>query len=346
MRVFFLFLTAVAAQPAVPAPRPALLWTCGAGAPGAQSWTAPSKNSTLALTATPSLLLTVLGWPAFARNTPILSAGAAPIATFFAFVNGSLITATGSGAYAPPGACVAPLYGVPFHGAALGTVPCGSTSPTWAYTASDGALRFGGSNSSLCLDWGSSFTCAGPEGAGIPYCNPALAPAARAADLVARLSAAEMSALLSSNSIVQPLNYGTNMGLPARGVPPMWFSECCHGAVARCGEPGAAGGSGCPTSLPAGLSTGASLNRTAWAAAGLVVSTEARALYNQGLHGLGCFAPNVNPFRAPQWGRGAEVVSEDSFINGEFGVHFTTALQGRGDASVLRVLATLKHGTA
>jgi len=73
---------------------------------------------------------------------------------------------------------------------------------------------------------------------------------------------------------------------------------------------------------------------------------EARALYNQGLHGLGCFAPNVNPFRAPQWGRGAEVPSEDPFINGEFGAIFASALQGEGDASVLRVLATLKHGTA
>ena len=146
--------------------------------------------------------------------------------------------------------------------------------------------------------------------------------------------------------IVQPLNYGTNLGLPARGVPPLWFSECCHGAVSACGDEGGQDGSGCPTSFPAGLSTGASLNVSAWTAMGKVVSTEARALYNQGLHGLGCFAPNVNPFRAPQWGRGAEVPSEDPHVNGEFGAAFAGALQGEGDESVLRVLATLKHGTA
>jgi beta-glucosidase-like glycosyl hydrolase len=73
-------------------------------------------------------------------------------------------------------------------------------------------------------------------------------------------------------------------------------SQCCHGAVAECGAAGARGGSGCATSLPAGLAAGASLNASAWALAGAVVSTEARAFFNQGKHGLGCFAPNVNPY--------------------------------------------------
>jgi beta-glucosidase-like glycosyl hydrolase len=40
------------------------------------------------------------------------------------------------------------------------------------------------------------------------------------------------------------------------------------------------------------------------------------------------------------------VPSEDPYVNGEFGAAFAGALQGEGDASVLRVLATLKHGTA
>jgi len=340
------------AQPAVPAPAPALLWECDPARRAAQAWAPPPPpgvNGTIALAGNASLALTVLAWPAYARNVAVVSAGPLVTATPFSFspATGLLVAAAGS-QYAPAGACVGPAYLVPFHGAALATAGCPSdaanSTQAWAYHADDGTLRLV-ANASLCLDWGSTFTCAA-DGAGLGYCDAAAPPAARAADLAGRLSPAEAAALLSSNNIVTPLNYGTNFGLPARGVPPLWFSECCHGAVAACGAPGSAGGSGCPTALPAGLATGASLNATAWAAAGVVVSTEARALYNQGLHGLGCSAPNVNPFRAPQWGRGPEVPSEDPFLNGEWGTAYAAALQGEGDAPVLRVLATLKHGTA
>lgn len=333
------------AQPVARAPTPALLWECSAARHAAQAWTAPVSNGTISLQADPLLFLSILGWP-FSRNTPVVVAAAAPNATSFAFDarTGALVATTGSDD-APPGACVTALFGVPFHGAGVGTSECASSGGAvqgWTYSTADGTLR-PIANGSLCLDWGSSFDCA-VDGVGMLYCDASAAPAARAADLALRLTGEEAAAVLSSGLIVEPLNFGTNIGLPARGLPPLWFSECCHGAVANCGAPGTRGGTGCATSLPAGLSTGASLNVSAWAAAGRLISTEARAFYNQGLHGLGCFAPNVNPFRAPQWGRGAEVVAEDPFVNAEFGVSFTNGLQGEGDASVLRVLATLKHG--
>ena len=329
-------------------PRPALLWSCDLVNRGPfQSWTRPSSlNGTISLKSNSSLVLSVVGWPSFSYNTPLVSAGALSNATFFAFNNSGALVTTTSTDQAPAGACLSPLYGVAFHGAGISTMTCvsgGSPSQSWIYNDSDGSIRLM-QNLSLCLDFGSTFSCS-TDGVGLTYCDATAAPAVRAADLAARLSAEEASSLLSSNMIVQPLNYGTNLGLPSRGVPPLWFSECCHGAVSACGSEGKYGGSGCPTSFPAGLSTGASLNRSAWALIGKFVSTEARALYNQGLHGLGCFAPNVNPFRAPSWGRGAEVPSEDPYINGEFGAIFAGALQGEGEASVLRVLSTLKHAT-
>ena len=265
---------------------PALLWTCDSQRALFQSWTQPSSNNgTISLKHNNSLALTILGWPAFSFNTPLLSASALENATWFALdaVTGALVTKTGSSA------CVTPLYGVPFHGAGLGTAKCGGPSQSWKFKSDDGTLRLA-QNTSLCLDFGPVFSCA-TDGAERADCDATKSPAERAADLAGRLSAEEASSLLSSNMIVQPLNYGTNIGLPARGVPPLWFSECCHGAVSVCGELGDEGGTGCPTSFPAGLSTGASLNASAWAAAGRVVSMEARALYNQGLHGLGCFAP-------------------------------------------------------
>jgi hypothetical protein len=280
---------AAIASVALGAPVPATLWECSSARSAAQAWTPPPDAGAIGtIGLLGSGLLTVLGWPAFAYNTALAVVRAdAANATVFAVdaAMGALVTQTGA-AGAPAGQCLSPLYGVAFHGAGVGTVKCtpgGAPAEAWTWSALDGTLRVA-ANASLCLDFGSTFDCA-TDGAGLPYCDAAAAPAARAADLAARLGAGELGAILSSGMIVQPLNYGTNVGLPARGVPPLWFSECCHGAVAECGAAGARGGSGCATSLPAGLAAGASLNASAWALAGAVVSTEARAFFNQGKHG-------------------------------------------------------------
>ena len=59
-------------------PRPALLWSCDLVNRGAfQSWTQPnSLNGTIFLKSNSSLVLSVLGWPSFSYNTPLVSAGA------------------------------------------------------------------------------------------------------------------------------------------------------------------------------------------------------------------------------------------------------------------------------
>ena len=41
-----------------------------------------------------------------------------------------------------------------------------------------------------------------------------------------------------------------------------------------------------------------------------VIATEARAMHNTGQAGLTFFAPNINIFRDPRWGRGQETPGE------------------------------------
>ena len=43
---------------------------------------------------------------------------------------------------------------------------------------------------------------------------------------------------------------------------------------------------------------------------GNVIATEARAMNNVGQSGLTFFAPNINIYRDPRWGRGQETPGE------------------------------------
>ncbi len=83
---------------------------------------------------------------------------------------------------------------------------------------------------------------------------------------------------------------------------------------------------------------------------GETTSTEARAKYNQAMRedhhemffGLTFWAPNINIFRDPRWGRGQETYGEDPFLTGRMGVAFVTGLQG-DDPKYLRLVSTPKH---
>jgi beta-glucosidase len=81
------------------------------------------------------------------------------------------------------------------------------------------------------------------------------------------------------------------------------------------------------------------------------VSDEGRAWYNWALrgkkdefhaHGLTFFAPNINIFRDPRWGRGQETYGEDPFLTGRFGVVYVRAMLGT-DPKYLKLIATPKH---
>ena len=57
--------------------------------------------------------------------------------------------------------------------------------------------------------------------------------------------------------------------------------------------------------------TMASLNRTLIYQIGDQISTQARAFNNAGRYGLDAYAPNINAFRSPVWGRGQETPVEE-----------------------------------
>ncbi len=59
-------------------------------------------------------------------------------------------------------------------------------------------------------------------------------------------------------------------------------------------------------------------------------------------HGLDFWAPNLNIFRDPRWGRGQETYGEDPFLTGRMGVAFVKGMQG-DDPKYYRVIATPKH---
>ena len=80
------------------------------------------------------------------------------------------------------------------------------------------------------------------------------------------------------------------------------------------------------------------------------ISTEARAKYHQSMRekhyerffGLTFWAPNVNIFRDPRWGRGQETYGEDPFLAGRMATAFVNGMQGN-DPKHYRVISTPKH---
>ncbi|TQD71672.1 hypothetical protein C1H46_042792 [Malus baccata] len=59
----------------------------------------------------------------------------------------------------------------------------------------------------------------------------------------------------------------------------------------------------------------------------LVVSTEARAMYNLGRAGLTYWSPNVNVVRDPRWGRATETPGEDPYVVGVYASNYVRGLQ-------------------
>lgn len=80
------------------------------------------------------------------------------------------------------------------------------------------------------------------------------------------------------------------------------------------------------------------------------VSTEARAKFNMQqkyndygrYKGLTLWAPNINIFRDPRWGRGHETYGEDPYLTARLGVRYVQGLQGH-DERYLKTAACAKH---
>ncbi|HET8638198.1 MAG TPA: glycoside hydrolase family 3 C-terminal domain-containing protein [Acidobacteriaceae bacterium] len=165
----------------------------------------------------------------------------------------------------------------------------------------------------------------------LPYQNPALSPEKRAADLVSRMTLEE--------KVSQTMN--SSAAIPRLGVPAYnWWSEGLHG-IAR---------SGYATVFPQAIGNAATFDAPLIHQMATVISTEARAKYNQAIRednhsiyfGLTLWAPNINIFRDPRWGRGQETYGEDPFLTSQLGVAFVKGLQG-DNPHYLKTVATPKH---
>ncbi len=130
--------------------------------------------------------------------------------------------------------------------------------------------------------------------------------------------------------------------IPRLGVPAYdWWSEALHG-VAREGV----------TEFPEPVGLGATFDAPAIHRMAVVIGTEGRIKHDMAVkanggssdifQGLDFWAPNINIFRDPRWGRGQETYGEDPFLTARMGVAFVTGMQG-DDPKYYRVISTPKH---
>jgi len=162
------------------------------------------------------------------------------------------------------------------------------------------------------------------------YLDPSLPAAQRARDLVGRMTVEEKVTQLVNQSRAIP-----RLQVPAYD----WWSEALHG-VARNGT----------TEFPEPIGLAATFDADAIHRIAVAIGTEARVKHAQAMRaghsnvfeGLDFWAPNINIFRDPRWGRGQETYGEDPFLSARLAVAFVTGMQG-DDPAYYRVIATPKH---
>ncbi|KAI4307367.1 hypothetical protein L6164_030567 [Bauhinia variegata] len=189
------------------------------------------------------------------------------------------------------------------------------------------------------------FACdwSNPSTRSYPFCNPKLSIKQRVNDLVSRLTLDEkLSQLVNSAPAI-----------PRLGIPNYeWWSEALHGVanVGRGIHLNAAISSA--TSFPQVILTAATFDSHLWYRIARAIGLEARAIYNAGqATGMTFWAPNINIFRDPRWGRGQETAGEDPTVASNYAIAYVRGLQGdsflggkiRGH---LQASACCKHFTA
>lgn len=164
----------------------------------------------------------------------------------------------------------------------------------------------------------------------LPYMNPKLSPETRAADLVHRMTLEEKASQLVNQSRAIP-----RLNVPAYD----WWSEALHGVI-----------SDGTTEFPEPVGLASTFDTPTIHEMATDIGVEGRIIHVQAVrngtfpffHGLDFWAPNVNIFRDPRWGRGQETYGEDPFLSGRMAVAFVTGMQG-DDPNYYRVISTPKH---
>jgi beta-glucosidase len=171
---------------------------------------------------------------------------------------------------------------------------------------------------------------AAQDNSNLPYMNPKLTPEERAADLVHRMTLEEKASQLVNQARAIP-----RLKVPAYD----WWSEALHGVVADG-----------TTEFPEPIGLAATFDTPRIHEMATAIGIEGRIVHDQSLQdgnsgffrGLDFWAPNVNIFRDPRWGRGQETYGEDPFLSGRMAVAFVTGMQG-DDPHYYRVISTPKH---
>lgn len=164
-----------------------------------------------------------------------------------------------------------------------------------------------------------------------PWLNTSLPIDQRVRDLVSQMTLEEKVQQMRDHA----------PAIPRLGVPKYyWWNEGLHGVAFA----------GYATNFPQIIGMAATFDAPLVHEMGRTISIEARAKYNhaiaEGRHeqffGLTFWAPNINIFRDPRWGRGQETYGEDPYLTGRMAVAFVTGMQGR-DPHYFRVISTPKH---
>ncbi len=162
-----------------------------------------------------------------------------------------------------------------------------------------------------------------------PYLDPTLSADQRADDLVSRMTLEEKASQVVHQAAAIP-----RLNVPAYN----WWTEALHGVA-----------SGTATVFPEPIGLGATFDAPLIHDMAVVISTEARAKHHEDIRhgnftgvGLDFWAPNINIFRDPRWGRGQETYGEDPFLTARMGIAYVTGMQG-DDPRYYRVIATPKH---
>ncbi len=164
------------------------------------------------------------------------------------------------------------------------------------------------------------------------YLDTSLPPEQRAADLVHQMTLEEKASQLVNQARAIP-----RLNVPAYD----WWSEALHGVMVDG-----------TTEFPEPIGLGATFDPATIHEMAIDISIEARIKHEQWVkanggysrifQGLDFWAPNINIFRDPRWGRGQETYGEDPYLTGRMAVAFVTGMQG-DDPHYFRVISTPKH---
>ena len=129
----------------------------------------------------------------------------------------------------------------------------------------------------------------------------------------------------------------TRLGVPSYN----WWNESLHG-VARAGR---------ATMFPQAIGLGATFDPELLQQIGEAIAVEGRAKYQEAqkhedhdiYKGLTFWAPNVNIFRDPRWGRGHETYGEDPVLTARLGVAYIKGLQKKTSDGYMMAAACAKH---